>query len=351
MRSHLALILAVSVSFCLVAGVDARADELETPSAPSELPIYEDGFEDFVGCGDGAILGEEQCDDGNTTSGDGCSNACELEGAFRITQLNLVSPRIVATVFTICQDITSNAPSIMGNPIGPSVNSLYSEAIGPVSSGGAYSLHMVPLLSPLDPGTPTSQLIFHLDATCQEGSPLDSCDPGESPTIFTEGATNLTDGTCFTPVVADVNTRTGTPAAYVPTANTVGAQCFYSEQGELLVDVYGLAVPLHHAHMAATYTGSPVDGLVSGVITGFLPETVAADLVFAEADPILGGQRLYSTFQAGDRTVLDSLGASIPDGCNIGGGTHEDDADVVDDVTGFWFFLNFTAEQVNWTVP
>jgi len=352
MGSHLALILSVSVPICLISGVDARADEPENPSAPPALPIFEDGFEDFVGCGDGAILGEEQCDDGNRTGGDGCSDACELEGAFRITQLGLVSPRIVtAPPLTSCQDITQNSPSVLGNSIGPSVNSFYSEAIGPVSSGGTYSLHMLPLLSPLDPGTPTSQLILHLDAACQEGSPLDSCDPGSSPLIFTESATNLTDGTCFTPVLADVNTRAGTPVAYSPTANTVGAPCFHSEQGELLLDVYGLAVPLHHAHMAATYTGSPADGLVSGVITGFLPQLVAADLVFAESDPILGGQPLYSTLQAGNRTVLDSMGASIPDGCNLGGGTHEDDADVFDDVTGFWFFLNFTAEQVNWTVP
>jgi cysteine-rich repeat protein len=31
-------------------------------------------------CGNGLIEGTEQCDDGNTTSGDGCSAACEIEG-------------------------------------------------------------------------------------------------------------------------------------------------------------------------------------------------------------------------------------------------------------------------------
>jgi cysteine-rich repeat protein len=33
----------------------------------------------FDACGNGAVRGDEQCDDGNTTGGDGCSAACQLE--------------------------------------------------------------------------------------------------------------------------------------------------------------------------------------------------------------------------------------------------------------------------------
>ncbi len=33
-------------------------------------------------CGDGAITGAETCDDGNTTSGDGCSSTCQIEFPF-----------------------------------------------------------------------------------------------------------------------------------------------------------------------------------------------------------------------------------------------------------------------------
>ena len=33
-------------------------------------------------CGDGIVDGTEQCDDGNTTSGDGCSATCTLEPGF-----------------------------------------------------------------------------------------------------------------------------------------------------------------------------------------------------------------------------------------------------------------------------
>jgi cysteine-rich repeat protein len=33
-------------------------------------------------CGDGLVLGAESCDDGNTSAGDGCSEACQVEGGF-----------------------------------------------------------------------------------------------------------------------------------------------------------------------------------------------------------------------------------------------------------------------------
>ena len=34
-------------------------------------------------CGDGLWAGVEECDDGNTESGDGCSSSCRLEAGFR----------------------------------------------------------------------------------------------------------------------------------------------------------------------------------------------------------------------------------------------------------------------------
>src|SRR3989344_7195109 len=36
-------------------------------------------------CGDGVVAGSEQCDDGNTTGGDGCSGICEAEAGFVCT--------------------------------------------------------------------------------------------------------------------------------------------------------------------------------------------------------------------------------------------------------------------------
>jgi cysteine-rich repeat protein len=36
-----------------------------------------------IGCGDGSRDDDEQCDDGNTTAGDGCSDTCKVEGDYR----------------------------------------------------------------------------------------------------------------------------------------------------------------------------------------------------------------------------------------------------------------------------
>jgi cysteine-rich repeat protein len=38
-----------------------------------------------AGCGDGLVLGGEQCDDGNQTGGDGCSSSCTLESGQLVT--------------------------------------------------------------------------------------------------------------------------------------------------------------------------------------------------------------------------------------------------------------------------
>eukprot|EP00736_Rhodelphis_marinus_P005663 Rmarinus@m.18712 len=37
---------------------------------------------DLTGCPDGVVTGEEQCDDGNAISGDGCSSYCFVEDGY-----------------------------------------------------------------------------------------------------------------------------------------------------------------------------------------------------------------------------------------------------------------------------
>jgi len=49
-------------------------------------------------CGDGLILGDEACDDGNAVSGDGCSADCQVEDGFTCTQPDLGDTMIVPMV-------------------------------------------------------------------------------------------------------------------------------------------------------------------------------------------------------------------------------------------------------------
>ena len=53
-------------------------------------------------CGDGIIESGEQCDDGNTTSGDGCSSQCQIESCFTcVGQPSICTP---APAGTACDD-------------------------------------------------------------------------------------------------------------------------------------------------------------------------------------------------------------------------------------------------------
>jgi cysteine-rich repeat protein len=306
-------------------------------------------------CGDGFVdagaTPVEQCDDGNTTSGDGCSATCTTEMAtpptgFRVTNLDLISPRITADIFLLgCRDVTQTAV------LGFSVNGALDTAIQPMSAMGDYDLHIVNLMRPLNPAAASTPAELHLDAVCDEATMPDSCGPDPMPMPVLSNANNQSMGSCFTPVAADVNTRVGTPAAYAPTANTVSAPCFVSDEEALTVTLSGIDIPLTRARVSATYSGTPANRLVSGTVIGFLSETAAADVILPDTLPVVGGDSLYQHLQAGNRSVMDSAGMTIADGCNVGGGMSEDDADMDGATRGFWFFLNFEAELITWTGP
>jgi hypothetical protein len=273
--------------------------------------------------------------------------------AFRFVTLQLISPRITMDVpFGGCQDVTQNCASVFGGCVADSVSTNFANALNPTSApNGTYSLHLIELFRPLSPAAASTPVELHRNAQCVEAPTPDSCGPAPVPNLATSNANNLGAATCFTPAAADVNARAGTPAMYSPTANTVGAPCFISDAGNLTIPFLGIDLPLTNARVAATYWGSPPSSLVSGLIVGFLSEAAAADIILPATLPVLGGESLYQHLQAGNRAVSNSAGTTIADGCNVGGGAHEDDADLDGTVRGFWFFLNFTADAVTWTGP
>ncbi len=311
-------------------------------------------------CGDGfpdpGATPAEQCDDGNRANNDGCSATCTIETAtpptgFRITQLRLISPRItVAVPLGGCQDITDNCPSLFGGCQADSVNTLLANALNPTSTmNGDYSLHIVSLFRPYSTTTATTPADIHVNAACMEMPTPDACGPdATAPNVVMSSVTNTTMGACFTPVAAEVNTRAGTPASYTPGVNTVTGPCFLSDPEMLMIDIGGIAVPLRDATLAATYSGTMPSSrrLVSGVVRGFLSEADAIAATLPASLPLVGGDPLYEHLQAGNRTVMMHT-----DGCNVGGGTNEDDADMNGTTRGFWFFLNFTAEEITWSGP
>jgi cysteine-rich repeat protein len=98
-------------------------------------------------CGDGVLDAGEECDDGNTGDGDGCSASCEVEAAapsaFRVTELQLVSPRVVVDVPVVgCRDVTQSGAG------GFAVNQVIRDDLDPMTAGGDYALHLVSVFRP-----------------------------------------------------------------------------------------------------------------------------------------------------------------------------------------------------------
>jgi len=311
-------------------------------------------------CGDGYIdsgaTPAETCDDGNTASGDGCSSVCATETAtrptgFRLTRLQLISPRVTVVPLIGCSDATE--VKVLGRF---SVNAELAKAVTPITATtsygdtGTYTLNIVELFRPLNPTSATSPSELQLNAACTDAA-VDMCGPAPMPDFVAATANNMSVGTCFAPVASQVNTSGGTPAAYTPAVNTVSGPCFVTTPATLTIALSGINIPLVDATIAATYSGSPTSGLVSGVVRGFLSERAAADTLLPASLPLIGGTSLYTHLQAANRSVMNTAGMTVADGCNVGGGTNEDDADMNGTTRGFWFFLNFTAERVTWTGP
>ncbi|CAI2386795.1 unnamed protein product [Moneuplotes crassus] len=55
----------------------------------------------YIPCGDGILYGTEECDDGNESSGDGCSSSCIVEPGYQCTRENSTTPDVC---LLICGD-------------------------------------------------------------------------------------------------------------------------------------------------------------------------------------------------------------------------------------------------------
>ncbi len=80
-------------------------EQKRRPSAPRGFATYDYTLKlAMTLCGNSVVEGPEQCDDGNTTSGDGCSAACTVETAYDCTGV----PSVCTAWETICNDGLDN---------------------------------------------------------------------------------------------------------------------------------------------------------------------------------------------------------------------------------------------------
>lgn len=66
-------------------------------------------------CGDGGLGADEQCDDGNVASGDGCSATCHLEGCPATPQSGCIHARAHGASVTFKNSTNDNADSLLWN--------------------------------------------------------------------------------------------------------------------------------------------------------------------------------------------------------------------------------------------
>jgi cysteine-rich repeat protein len=311
------------------ADIGAGGDAGSAPDATNTLGDGEpsDGSDDSqvrASCGNGRVEGDERCDDGNQTAGDGCETDCTPTPtpgatAFRVQTIKLMEPHVWANVFFRCRDLTDDG---IGS-LAPSVNDSLQTNVDD------YLINFLTVFRPLDPAAPSSPAEF-ISGECTDGG---ICQPGAGSTMTSNMNNQAAGGTCFAADPAALN-----PSYTAP--NEVIGPCFVSDEEELDVEIGGgVVVPLTRARISATYDGGPPPTkLISGVLSGFLSEQSARSTRLPPEMPMVGDQPLYAILAAGG-----DEGSS----CSA-----QDDRDTVDDsgstVRGFWFYLNFTAQQVGW---
>jgi cysteine-rich repeat protein len=270
-------------------------------------------------CGNGVTEAPEQCDDAGTVPGDGCSASCELEPtAFRFDSLALRDPHVFVN-FISCNDVTDTPLA------GFSLNGeLTTHLTTDGDSDGLLDLSPTLVFRPL---RQTEASVTPMDVTFADcTAPLagTQCSPGAAPPTPVTATSQLS-GTCLAPPA-------GTTSGWTPAVAEVSGACFVSSESDLSLSLGGTLVPLTHARVAAAYDASPATHLTTGLLQGFLSESTA-DLIQVPV-PLLGNQPLSSLLPGGTGSC-DATAAK----------------DTVDGVTGWWFYLNFTASPVPWTEP
>lgn len=311
-------------------------------------------------CGNGELEFGEQCDDGNLDNLDGCSQACRIETAFRIDDLEIVDPHtFIIEEITItlifpgtrgCQDFTNQdvgikLPSIAGGGsiAVPAVNRLLSEAVNPDPDTGDISLSII-LISDRFSTTGTGIPATAVAANC--ASTTGGCTVDQ---ILAE--TTYDNGVCFARLPNTMNPTWGADLNE-PTVN-----CFQSSNVSIELSFSGITIPLQNTVVAGEWSGSPVNGVTKGVIRGFVSKAAADAVDIAEAvelgDEISGTLRLSTLLPGGSSSTLNYgglLSVSIP-ACRPAN-TNTFELDTFNGQQGWWFYLNYTANNLDdWFTP
>lgn len=232
--------------------------------------------------------------------------------AFRITELYLRDPHF----FVGTSDITE-AP-VLGMSINRSLipDQLRKDA----NMDGFLDASLVLTLSAFDPLAMTAGGQLSMSSAKCPTALTAPCTPaaGLSASWSIE---NHASGACLAPVPM-------TTSAYTPPVAAPSAPCFVTTNAaDMTIDLGGIKIQVTAARVGATYQTQPGPGLTQGLIAGFVTNAAAmAAVVPAEAGPPVGGSSLSTFVRQRDHDL-----AASP--------TMQD---------GFWMYLNFVAEPVQY---
>ncbi|MEZ4448715.1 MAG: hypothetical protein R3B09_04480 [Nannocystaceae bacterium] len=286
----------------------------------------------FAGCYRGDFL-DQACDrkgtcltstsetgtsTGETEASTGDASTGEPAGVdvYRMTQIEVVDPHFFYELGE-CLD----ASDVFNNAIANEV--------------AAGTIHVLLILDPADPSL--AQVPMRIAEGACVGAGFASCSY-KDPTLYVPTiATNVTASTCDVQIPGTVNpiyAEDGTP-------NIAGPPCFTTQRGAVVLPSLVPTLPpivLYDAQLAAAYASPerPIDGLVTGVLTGFVPESYALQFM-------------------GD---LEGLPFTLWEAIAGGGGCIKDPDAPIDDTDpnpdpgsrerGVQVYINFVAERVEW---
>jgi hypothetical protein len=246
---------------------------------------------------------------------------------FRIDSIALRDPHIFLS-FGSCIDVTDY--EVLP---GYSVNKLIDNEITLDGDGDGYlDVNLLAIFRPLrQPPLAGGDLDVQLGlCTTPVGSEV--CAPdGSLPnqtTYFNQGT-----GICVEPVAGTTGPDNG--GAYPTPVVSASAPCAGTDPIASTFPLGVFEIPLDDVQVGATYVGDPATGLINGIIRGFISEASADSILLPDGLILVGGQPLSSLLPGG-----------------MGNCATTDDRDTgPGSVSGWYFYFNFTAHEVDWTGP